>query len=624
MRKMHGRAAASECRGETMPFFTSRRLLGVWAFAALALIAVVVSISARRPERVAAAPPVPPITVSVAVPTDLPTAPAAATLQQAGAFAWNEFIALNWAAVPQHGRQGQREAPNVGCKFGDITSAGCNGPLVWETLRNKVEIFPGRGNPPGYPGTSGIADPSLGFDALPQYNYASPVPSCTSPAPSGPTPFINLDETDQITVDEMYAGAAPTAAPNNSQPQLIRFLAKGNRTQYVYIAKNKWWGAAAGSTGQDAPTVNTAQYVQQNKADPPASQANTLVLLPPGTIEIKAAWRLLGKGDTPSRYRTATARYYELTAGASPVPCWNQATFALIALHIIQKTPMAPYFVYASFEQADNIRTAAGKPTEDDDGNVIATQPCAANQTSPCPTTPTETLIDGPHLQKLFAAPTPPAATPQPCVPGQRTYYIEEGSRAPRGIKFCVNSRMNPIPREIIQLNQAAHAAMRLRGAPNNVFLHYKLINVQYIPIDKKQPGPFTGNDPTTGNNPASFELANGVVETDRVLQKFSGGLKASQGLISDYTQAFGGSPPPATHQQVFQKGVGYDMGGCMGCHGSQGQSQGGDFSVITAVGSVASPEPPQPVPTAPGSTMHALAAHRTVKPIRNRHLVDY
>ena len=32
-------------------------------------------------------------------------------------------------------------------------------------------------------------------------------------------------------------------------------------------------------------------------------------------------------------------------------------------------------------------------------------------------------------------------------------------------------------------------------------------------------------------------------------------------------------------------------MGGCMGCHGSQGQKQGGDFSVILANGRVPSPD---------------------------------
>jgi hypothetical protein len=48
-----------------------------------------------------------PITIGSAVPSELnPTgggAPAA-TMQQAAAFAWQEFIALNWPAAPQTGQ----------------------------------------------------------------------------------------------------------------------------------------------------------------------------------------------------------------------------------------------------------------------------------------------------------------------------------------------------------------------------------------------------------------------------------------------------------------------------------------------------------------------------------------
>ena len=46
---------------------------------------------------------------------------------------------------------------------------------------------------------------------------------------AGQTAWINLDETDQITLDSMYAGVVnekPSAL--NSAPQLIRFLAKAN------------------------------------------------------------------------------------------------------------------------------------------------------------------------------------------------------------------------------------------------------------------------------------------------------------------------------------------------------------------------------------------------------------
>ncbi len=88
-------------------------------------------------------------------------------LQNAALFAWQEFIALNWPAVPQTGAVNTRDTPDTSKKFGDPTY---NGPLVWHTFRGKVEIFPGTGNPPGYVNNSAA---SYGYDALPKYIYQS-------------------------------------------------------------------------------------------------------------------------------------------------------------------------------------------------------------------------------------------------------------------------------------------------------------------------------------------------------------------------------------------------------------------------------------------------------------------
>jgi hypothetical protein len=137
--------------------------------------------------------------------------------------------------------------------------------------------------------------------------------------------------------------------------------------------------------------------------------------------------------------------------------------------------------------------------------------------------------------------------------------------------------------------------------------LYYKLINVQYVPIDKNYAGVYTGpvNDPNTSQNPGSYHLANILVETNRTLQLFSGSLVGggSTGANSDYASQFPvrspfpPAPPsgsPLIHKQVYYNHAQYNMGGCMGCHASQGQDQGGDFSVILARGSV-----PFPVPAA-------------------------
>src|SRR6266480_940254 len=236
-----------------------------------------------HPESQRATAPAPPagsipITISSTVPDELNPggggAPAA-TLQQAAAFAWQEFIALNWPAVNQTGGVvnnafvKQRDMPANNCQFGDPKCAAQ--PLVWETFRGKVEIFPGDGNPPpGFPSVT-QGDDSFGYDALPTYNYGSPVPPCNQASPTtSPTPapsFINLDETDQITLDSMFAGVAPTQVSGNASPQLIRFLAKANRLEYTYVASPganaAWW--------EGPPVIPaTKTYLAQNQKSPPA------------------------------------------------------------------------------------------------------------------------------------------------------------------------------------------------------------------------------------------------------------------------------------------------------------------------------------------------------------------
>ena len=121
---------------------------------------------------------IPPITISSSVPNELnPSNGGApmATPEQASAFAWQEFIALNWPAGPQEGKPGQRDTPSS--HVGLVTPRRL-GLLVWQTLRHKVEIFPGNykaylGSYPPQAIPVPTGDASLGYDALPVYSYST-------------------------------------------------------------------------------------------------------------------------------------------------------------------------------------------------------------------------------------------------------------------------------------------------------------------------------------------------------------------------------------------------------------------------------------------------------------------
>jgi hypothetical protein len=568
------------------------------------------------------------ITISSTPPSELnPSGGGApkATFDQAADFAWQEFIALTWAAGPQSGANGQRDTPSSTCKYGDPS---CTGPLVWETYRSKVETFPGNlsfgskgpayGPPPGYVTDASV---SYGYDALPVYTYSSAVNACDASQQSDATPWVNLDETDQILLDNMYAGTVEeSSSPGNSSPKLIRFTAKSNRSQYVYVTgnssptdpANQWWGHIPATVVADTKT-----YLAAHQSSPPPN-SSTLVSLPNGTIEVKAGWRPLNPAEASSgRFHTQTVRFYEVGSDGFS-KCYRDATWGLVALHIIQKTASAPYFIYATFEQADNLLTSGGTPVEDAEGRItLNPPPTTATTPQVClndpqpPVTPPPmggevTSQLGSVIETSNPATCAPVTTKTYCTsPGQELYLRNSvaappSNGEPSGGDICIDKRENPIPDYAITANAEAHAAiagyLKTAGIKSSPWMFYKLVNVQYYPYDKvivnQTPNGslYTPKPPYTAENPpaSSYYQANIVVETNRSLQLFSGGL--SPNITTEWNQD--GSP----HKNTYYGNHFSNMGGCMGCHGSQGQNpanQAGDFSVILARGSVSSPESP-------------------------------
>ena len=119
----------------------------------------------------------------------------------------------------------------------------------------------------------------------------------------------------------------------------------------------------------------------------------------------------------------------------------------------------------------------------------------------------------------------------------------------------------SPIP----PVNDAVHAAFTdpTTGNPNTVWQYYKLIGVQATPVT----GPPSAT--ATADELSYYYMANIMVETNQVLQNFTGSVQTSL------------QTPPGTQINVYVNGAPFQMGGCQGCHGFQGQYQGGDMSVL-------------------------------------------
>jgi hypothetical protein len=538
------------------------------------------------------------ISVNSTFPSDIPNGAPGATLQQAAAFAWQEFIALNWPALA-----GPRDTPNPHQKFGAAgTGPSGSGPLlVWQTFRSKVEIFnltKRNGVPPGYSATG----PDYGYNLQPPAYYYGGLPhqvdACpTQTAPSSPA-WINLDETTQITLDQMFAGGPAITGPtntspqSNTSPQLIRFAVKANHVEYEYIAKNKYFlPNNVGGPGQPGTPAynNHIAYT----ANPPVAPTQPFISFPAGTVEIKSAWRPLNGQDDATHFHTQTVRFYE-NKGTNKTPCYFEQQWGLIALHIIQKTPTAPAFIYATFEQAENIRQPNGTPVEDVDGNVVNPISGAA------PTTPAMTYMDSPTAPKVSIS--GPACT----TTNNNQLYFEDNPSDPGltgGGAVCVNARYEPIPSDVITVNQAAHQAIAAydtaQGVSNSPWPYYKLVSVQPQPFDVSKISP---TDPVHGA--AVFFQANIVVETDYTLQQFQGRIGGNGAVTAEPSS---GVPPPnvVTPAMTPPGVVAVNMGGCMGCHGNAQVTKGTDFSFILSEGITQAPETPSALSGAGSAALH-------------------
>lgn len=510
------------------------------------------------------------INVNSTFPSDIQNGAPGATLQQAAAFAWQEFIAVNWPALA-----GQRDTPDTNQKFG---AGGGGSPLVWQTFRSKVEIFnvtSRNGTPPGY-SSSG---PDYGYNLQPPaYYYSSirPQQIAACPGQTAPTSpaWINLDETTQIALDQMFAGGPAIASNSNTSPQLIRFAVKANKVEYDYIAKNQYY---LPSKVASALANNRKAYT----ANPPVAPQPPFVSFPAGTVEIKSTWRPLNSNDTPSHFHVQTVRFYE-NKGANNAPCYFEQQWGLIALHIIQKTPTAPAFIYATFEQAENIRQPGGTTVEDADGNVVNPISGAG------PTSPAMTYMDSPTAPKVSVSGA--------CTPNYNLYFKDNINDAglTGGGAICINQRYEPIPADVIAVNQAAHQAIAkydtAQGVSNSPWPYYKLVSVQPQPFDVSQ---ISATDSVHGA--AVFFQANIVVETDYTLQQFQGRISAPPSAGAPTAEKSPGVPPPnvVTPATTPPGVVAVNMGGCMGCHGNAQVSKGSDFSFILAEGFTQAPETP-------------------------------
>ena len=283
-------------------------------------------------------------------------------------------------------------------------------------------------------------------------------------------------------------------------------------------------------------------------------------------IEIKSAWRPLSPAETASgRFFTSTVRYYEQPGGTTS--CYREAVWGMVGMHVISFSPSAPWVIWSTFEQADNILTADGKRTEDENGNVIVN---VATPTTPVLSSKPEELN-----------PTVKAAGAYCSNPGSQLYFRENPKLAlPAGGNICVNGRYTPPEPIFVKANVEAHtvipAYLAGHGGGTSPLMYYKLVGAQGVPVDAKD---INGG---TFSTTTSFYSANVTIETDYTLGNYTG--RMANGVPSNVTTDASGKTVPYYNTQLlpFQAArLGFgkmQMGGCAGCHDRAAQA-GKEFS---------------------------------------------
>lgn len=229
----------------------------------------------------------------------------------ANCFAWQQFIALNWAAS-----RAQRGQPDTNVPASRFGKPGDLQPTVWETYKEANEIFLANAKDPGK------------WDARPAPNVkllgGGGVRGRISPEPN-----LDLSAIGQASQGHPWLTA---------QNKLLTLYERSvNEDEYNYIRNNKLYNAEVQQTFALNPGISlpdgTAASAAYGKA---------------GAIEIKAAWlELPNKADWP-RFKISRA----VVTYPNQKP--KTVVVGLTGLHIIHKTALGQQFIWATFEHKQN------------------------------------------------------------------------------------------------------------------------------------------------------------------------------------------------------------------------------------------------------------------------------
>jgi hypothetical protein len=243
-------------------------------------------------------------------------------------YSWRAFIAMIWPAAPL--RRGVPDRTLV---------PGAPVPLVFETYKSLWEVFHDDGSAP-----------QANFNAM-----DTAVHNACKVAPK----FGDLILASSSGVGDIgQAGVGELVGPLVAQNgKYVRYLTLYNQIAYDFIVRNKLY------------LRSTIPAIPSPRPEAPMLQ------FPDGSIAIKAAW--IEMAGMPDDLRN---RYYmreAIVRDPGNGKC-SRVTVGLAAMHVVQKTPSRPQWIWSSFEQLDNVPPAqfgANGKFGFHDGNLTSAMP---------------------------------------------------------------------------------------------------------------------------------------------------------------------------------------------------------------------------------------------------------
>ncbi len=418
--------------------------------------------------------------------------------------AWQAFIALNWPA-DSHG------APDPLKNIADTAE-----PRVWNFWRTPDTIFLKDGATPEPWSDVLVNSTQLRWKAAWRQH------------------------TTQASSLEAFSG--PLVDQNG---KWVRYQIRINKEEFDYILKNELFS-------QDGQ-AKFSQKEQDNEIKLPINDGQSRH----GAIEIKLAWKELGKNDDPTRFYVTdlVSDLSEATKPGEPVP-QRTVHVGLVGMHISMRTESSPEWIWSTFEQVDNVRV-----------NYVDGEPTHPNFWDPARPQPVNVIPAPNAIQdaqgKLHIVDS---------VNESASKWVESLTTTPVQvvrIQVPTQPALNPWDAKTARIAKEVNTEVQaLLQNAHSVFRYYELIDVQW-PVHPNAPAAAGGNDSApesiTNKTPGDVIpvfLVNTTMET-----YFQKGPQAAGALEQDDRLA--PNSAPIDSKQVF------GTESCVGCHYSSGVAIG-------------------------------------------------